>query len=261
MLKQNRRVRFRVLFIAATIMTMVVIGIVVSHTYLVSRARASSLSIPYLSQYQGQSTENFDCGPASVAMVAQFFGHRPDNISDADFISQLRQATGNTTLSDTNFSELENAISSVNLSYSEISNSATPQPDAEIQVMQDALSHGNAVIALIHGADLGRGTNYGDHWVVVRGFSDDGQSVYLNDADNQQAKLPHWIRGGVITIPFTTFKAAAADAQVGSYGIIVSNANTATIPLPNPCGTSAAIFLVFSGLVWYIFRINRFVVR
>ena len=79
------------------------------------------------------------------------------------------------------------------------------------------------MIALLHGATLGRGAQYGDHWVVVRGFSDDGQAVYLNDPDNQSARWAGWIVGGQIALPYATFRLAALNAAPGPYGIIVGS--------------------------------------
>lgn len=179
------------------------------------------LSVPYFSQYQGQSTEDFDCGPTSVAMILEYYDGVPNGVSNADVITQVRDATGNKGAADTNFSNLETAITAYGLTYSEISNALTPQPGAQIQIMEQAIASGQPVIALLHGADLGRGQAYGDHWVVVTGFSSDGQTVYLNDPDNQPPRWSGWIQGGQITLPMSIFQQAAYDAAPGPYGIVV----------------------------------------
>jgi hypothetical protein len=89
--------------------------------------------------------------------------------------------------------------------------------------MQNAVAAGHPVIALVHGADLGRGSAYGEHWVVVTGFSADGQTVYLNDPDTQGARWAGWIVGGQITLSRATFSQAAYDTPAGlPYGIIVN---------------------------------------
>lgn len=188
----------------------------------------AQLSVPYLSQYFGQPDQNCDCGPASVGMAVQYYGHRPGNLSDASYLIQVRNATGNTNActspnfpADTDFPELESALAYYGISYSEIPSSLTPQPTAQIQAMEQATSAGQPVIALVSGADLGRGSNYGAHWLVVTGFSSDGQTVYINDPDNQSAKLPGWIVGGQIALSVSTFSQAAYDAPAGPYGIIV----------------------------------------
>ncbi len=115
------------------------------------------------------------------------------------------------------------ALGAYGLGSSEISNAAAPQPDAQMQAMKTALAQGKPVIALLHGATLGRGTAYGDHWVVLRGFSDDGQSVYLNDPDTQSPRWAGWIAGGQMTLAYATFRAAAFNAAPGPYGIIVGD--------------------------------------
>jgi hypothetical protein len=198
---------------------------------------AVSVETPFLSQYQGQSTQNFDCGPASVAMIVQYYGKRPPASSDAAFLTQVRNSTGNTGLVDTDFDDLESALSSFGLSYSEISNSLTPAPEAQIQVIMTAIAANNPVIALIHGADLGRGEAYGDHWVVVRGFSADGKTVYLNDPDfrnpeQMKGKPAEWINGGQIGLAFDTFRDALYDTASGPYGLIVDDRASTAMTIP-----------------------------
>jgi hypothetical protein len=181
------------------------------------------LNVPFLSQYQGQSSQNVDCGPTSVAMIVQFRGLRPAGLSNATFVTQVRSRTGvGNNTSDTGFWHLESSLGSYGLSWSEISQYLSPAPDTQIQTMRAAISAGRPVIALVHGADLGRGAAYGDHWVVVTGFSADGQSVYLNDPDTQGARWSGWIVGGQITLPMSTFRSALQHAQNAPYGILVS---------------------------------------
>jgi ABC-type bacteriocin/lantibiotic exporter with double-glycine peptidase domain len=202
------------------IWAMLIIGAVSFITPSAHAAPADTiLSIPYSSQYQGQATQNFDCGPASIAMILEYFYGIPIS---GDSITQVRNTTGNTGAADTNFSDLESILSAYGLPYSEISSNLSPPPTAQIQAMEQAINAGNPVIALIHGADLGRGQQYGDHWVVVTGFSSDGQTVYLNDPDNQAQRLPGWIQGGQITLSLSVFQQAAYDASYGPYGIIIN---------------------------------------
>ncbi len=189
---------------------------------------AAVLDVPFLSQYEGQTnasgkkTENFDCGPASVAMVVEYLGLRPAGLSDAAFIEDARTRTGNTAAKDTTFGQLEKSIASYGLTFEEIPASLSPAPDAQVAAMEKSIADGSPVIALVSGAALGRGKAYGDHWLVVRGFSPDGKSVYLNDPDTRTGKLPSgWINGGQITLSLSTFSAALFGAQSGPYGIIV----------------------------------------
>jgi hypothetical protein len=192
----------------------------------------AAVAVPYISQYQGLGSSNCDCGPTSVAMALRAF-HIWDSLSDQNLVSNLRNFIGSTnSCTDTDTPDLERAIDAVNanagagLSYSSISNQLAPQPDAQMQTMQNALASGSVVIALLHGSDLGRGTNYGDHWVVVLNFSGDG-NVYINDPDNQGSRWAGWIVGGAnIAIPYTTFKQAAFDARPGDYGLVVTQGSS-----------------------------------
>lgn len=181
----------------------------------------SLVSIPYISQYQGQSTQNHDCGPASGAMVLQAYEKRPGGLTDQQWIVQVRSHSGNSS-GNLNFPQLEAAISWYGVSSTEIPPTLSPAPDAQMQEMRNALAASKPVIALVHGATLGRGTNYGDHFVVVRGFSDDNQYVYVNDPDFRC--LSGWLEcGGEVAWSYSHFRQACYDAQYGPYGIIVGN--------------------------------------
>lgn len=202
----------------------------------------SVVEIPYISQYQGLCTSNCDCGPASAAMVLQKYGKRPPGYSDAQWVEAVRNKSGNTGCYCTptdhrnylTFPQLEAALTAYGgLTVEEIPPTLSPQPDAQMQKMKEAIAAGKPVIALVHGATLGRGSNYGDHFVVVRGFSDDGQSVYVNDPDYRC--LAGWLEcGGPRTWSYSRFKAACYQAAYGPYGVIVG-AQTATSCPPAGC--------------------------
>jgi hypothetical protein len=187
------------------------------------------LAVPYLSQYQGQGTQNVDCGPAAVAMVLQYRNLRPANLTNQQFVSQVRTQTGasdtgcdNGGPCGTGFGQLEAALTYYGATWSEVPASLSPAPDAQVTAVKNALAAGKPVIAFVHGADLGRGDAYGDHWFVVTGFSSDGNTAYINDPDNQGARWDGWIVGGVITLPTSTLRTAMYDAAPGPYAIIVN---------------------------------------
>ena len=181
------------------------------------------LLVPYLRQYKGQASQNVDCGPAAVAMAVQYRNKRPAGLGDGAFITQVRRNGGvGDDTSYTNFGNLETALGSYGLTWSEVSQNLSPAPAAQFQAMWDATRAGKPVIALVNGPTLGRGSNYGDHWVVVTGVSSDGQTVYLNDPDDQAARWSGWIVGGQITLSATTFTNALWNAAPGSYGIVVN---------------------------------------
>jgi len=185
--------------------------------------QAVNLGVPWISQYQGLSSSNCDCGPASVAMIVRYFGL--SSLGDQALVSQVRARTGTSGCIDTAFGHLETAITSYGMTWTTISQYSSPAPSAQMTAMANATAANKPVIALIHGADLGRGEAYGDHWVVVKGFSADMQWVYVDDPDNQGARLAGWIVGGSITLSYSTFSTAALHAsqrQGAPYGIIVT---------------------------------------
>ena len=190
---------------------------------------AAPLEIQLISQYTGLATQNYDCGPAAVAMILAAYGKRPAGWTDKQLVQDARAKAGGT--GTTGFAQLERALAAYGLGYAEIPNTLAPQPDAQMQAIKSAVAQQRKpVIALLHGATLGRGTAYGDHWVVVRGFSDDGQQVYLSDPDTQAARWAGWIVGGQITLPYSTFRQAAYSAAPGPYGIIVGAGLPASAP-------------------------------
>jgi hypothetical protein len=185
------------------------------------------VNVPFMSQYQGQPCQNVDCGPADVAMIVKYYGL--SSLSNYDLQVQVRfRGTGSNACGLTGFGHLETALASYGIAWSEISSALTPAPSAQLTAMKNATDQGKPVIALIHGADFGRQCpgfpSYGDHWVVVRGFSADNTTVYLNDPDTQQPKCTGngWIVGGQISVPYSTFSNAASHAASGPYGIIAS---------------------------------------
>lgn len=184
------------------------------------------LAIGYISQYQGLTSSNYDCGPADVAMVLTYRNLRPGGLSDSQFVAQVRSHTGvGSDTQGTTFPQLEASLSYYGATWSEVPASLTPQPSAQVQAIKNAVAAGKPVIALVHGADLGRGTPlYGDHWIVIRGFTSDGNTVYVNDPDNQPARsgYPNWIVGGQITLPTSTLSTALYDAAPGPYAIVVN---------------------------------------
>ena len=189
---------------------------------------AGPMPIRYYSQYRGQATQNEDCGPTAVAMVLEYRSLRPAGLSDMQWVSAVRTQSG---VSDTacngpcgtTFPQLEAALTHYNATWSEVAASLTPAPSAQVTAIKTAVASGKPVIALVHGADLGRGEAYGDHWIVITGFSADGNTAYVNDPDDQPANgRTGWIVGGVITLPTSTLSTALYDAAPGPYAIVVN---------------------------------------
>jgi hypothetical protein len=185
------------------------------------RDLAVDLSMRYIHQYLGNASDDHDCGPASVAMVLSAYGVRPSGLSDAAFVRSIRRTMGLPSDIGTVFDDLERAFDAYGLRYSLIPSSLPGEPTAEIQMMRDAIEGGDLVIPLVHGAVLGRGERYGDHWPVLAGFSADGGSVHLLDPDDQAPRTSDWVRGGDITISAGLLAQATLHAQPGPYALII----------------------------------------
>ncbi|GEM_PF-2276034 len=179
----------------------------------------NDLPLHYIHQYQGNVSDDVDCGPTSVAMVLTGYGLRPGGLSDAAFVASVRRATGEPTNIGTVYDDLKRVFDQYGLRYDYVPSSMPGEPVAEAQAMRDAVAAGNLVIAEVHGVILGRSPDYGDHWLVVVGFSDDG--VHVLDPDDQRPRWDGWIRGGDITLPLGLFEQAMLRAQPGPYGLIV----------------------------------------
>ncbi len=178
-----------------------------------------ALPLHYIHQYQGNASDDVDCGPASIAMVLTGYGLRPAGMSDAAFVASVRRATGEPTSIGTVYDDLKRVFDQYGLRYDFVPSSMPGEPVAEGQAMRDAVAAGNLVIAEVHGVVLGRSPDYGDHWLVVVGF--DGDNVHVLDPDDQRPRWNGWIRGGDITLPVDLFEQAMLRAQPGPYGMVI----------------------------------------
>ena len=184
-----------------------------------ARDLAVDLSMHYIHQYLGNSSDDFDCGPASLAMVLEAYHVQPAGTSDARFVAAVRRSTGAALSQGTYYADLARAVGTFGLSYSFVPSGLPGEPAAEAGMMSDAINAGNLVIAMVHGATLGRGTPYGDHWLVVAGFN--GDTVHVLDPDDQTPRTSDWLRGGDITIPLSLLESAGLRAQPGPYAMII----------------------------------------
>ncbi|HZQ37348.1 MAG TPA: C39 family peptidase [Dehalococcoidia bacterium] len=183
------------------------------------RDLTNDLPLHYIHQYQGNASDDVDCGPASIAMVLTGYGVRPAGLSDAAFVATVRRATGEPASIGTVYDDLKRVFDQYGLRYDFVPSSMPGEPAAEAQAMRDAVAAGNLVIAEVHGVVLGRSPDYGDHWLVVVGF--DGDNVHVLDPDDQRPRWSGWIRGGDITLPLELFEQAMLKAQPGPYGIVI----------------------------------------
>jgi hypothetical protein len=222
---------------------------------------ASPLDVPLLSQYLGQSTENADCGPTSLAMILQYFGIATD-ISSQALVSEIRSRTSRPSGGDTFFEQdLIPAAETYGLSVRPLQGT----PETDLKSIGDAVRIGTPVIALIHGADLGRvgvgGSNYGDHFVVVTGFSADNSQVFFNDADIRGIPMPGvpstpplppapWQNGGSISMTASAFRqsliTAVGDTPL-TYAIVLSGGTIAGVVRSSSGSPVAGATVVLSG--------------
>ncbi len=184
------------------------------------RDLAPELGMRYIHQYLGNPSDTKDCGPASVAMVLDAYGLRPAGISDARFVAAIRRTMGVPNSIGTIFDDLQHAFTAYGLHTSLIPSSLPGEPEAEIQLMRDAIDGGDLVIPLVHGSVLGRGDAYGDHWPVLAGFIG-SDTVHLLDPDDQAARSSAWVRGGDITMSISLLTQATLKAQPGPYALVI----------------------------------------
>ncbi|MGQ9828818.1 MAG: VWA domain-containing protein, partial [Roseiflexus sp.] len=174
---------------------------------------------------------NCDSGPASIAMILRYYGLGSD-LTDRDLVDQVRTQTRTARICvDTGFKNLEDALTANNRSYTEITKETDTTAETVVQAMADAVNTGRPVIGLVNGKVLNRSYNY--HWLVIRGFSADGQQVYLSDPDEPRKTYPTqgWIKGGPsMVLSRDLFRqsltsAYSANSKKQAYGIIVGDGN------------------------------------
>jgi len=194
-------------------------------TYAVSEANElnasalyTTLSIPYISEFSGAPTQNYDCGPATIGMLVQAFGIRPANISDATFIGEIRLKMNKTGKVGTGSNDRKVALAAYGIG-STVIKSSNSDP---VQTIKDALAQGKPVIARVNGTKLGR--RYAGHVVVVTGFSADGQTIYVNDPDSsiRGTSTP----GGVAAWPVDIFRTAmlnVTELASEGYGLLIND--------------------------------------
>ncbi len=230
-------------FVLIAVVMLSVIAAAGQTTTVHGRDLAPELSMHYIHQYLGNPSDTKDCGPASVAMVLDAYGLRPAGTSDARFVASIRRTMGVPNSIGTIFDDLQHAFTAYGLHTSLIPSSLPGEPDAEVQLMRDAIDAGDLVIPLVHGSVLGRGDAYGDHWPVLVGFIGPGggsDTVHLLDPDDQAARSSAWVRGGDITMPLSLLTQATLKAQPGPYALVIyPPGRRSTAPLRS--GSSAVI--------------------
>lgn len=77
-----------------------------------------------------------------------------------------------------------------------------------LAVVTAMLGRGIPVPALVHGATLGRGEGYGNHWIVLWRADRSAGTIEATDSDTQPPRSAAWIPGGVQSLRQGTVRAA-----------------------------------------------------
>jgi len=178
---------------------------------------AAILSMNWYSQFQSANGTNagVDCGPTSVAMALELYGKRPADMTGSDndwkWIRAVRTATGAPDGDGTDIFQLQKAVTAYGVSSSIVAGDrANPAP--ALAAIKSAWASGKPVIAFVHCTTWGITSGCSDHWVVIIGFSADGNTVYVNDPA---------ATGGSTTKPTTTLVQAMVDSVSTNWALVV----------------------------------------
>jgi hypothetical protein len=179
-------------------------------------AAGRPLPVPLISQYQGIATDNFNCGPASVAAILRAGAAAVGGMDDAMLVAEARARSGEPE-GDTDLQGLGRALAAFGVASAPLRPGDGDGTDP-LSAVATALRHGVPVLALISGMALGRGPQYGDHFIVIRGMDPAVGTVNVVDPDTQQPRGADWQPGGMQTLPMWQVRQALRDAA-GTDGI------------------------------------------
>src|SRR5947209_17807446 len=103
------------------------------------RDLAAELQMHYMHQYLGNASDDYDCGPTSVAMVLDAYGLRPRGVSDAAFVASVRRTMGVPGDIGTLYSDLERAFDAYGLRYTLNPSTPPAEPYPEMQPLRCAI--------------------------------------------------------------------------------------------------------------------------
>jgi hypothetical protein len=202
--------------------------------------------VPLISQYQGLSTDNVNCGPASVAAILRAM--RPNSLppDDAGLVAAIRDRTGAAD-GDTNAWMLARALDAFGVGGRALLADDGEAGDSGILApIEYVLDHDRPVLALVYGADLGRGAQYGDHWLVITAVDKATGEARVMDPDTQAARTTDWQPGGVQWLPMWRLRAALRDASGdGSIVALAAGVSRSTPPTPRMVLPPLAAALLF----------------
>lgn len=178
------------------------------YTALVPVVRPDGPSPPLVEQYLGMASDASNCGPASVASVLEWARPELAGTDPAALVSQVRSRSGEL-VGDTNQQGLTQALGSFGVPVAQLYAGDVPGGEADpLAVVTAMLGRGIPVLALVHGATLGRGEGYGNHWLVLWRADRSAGTIEATDPDTQPPRSDAWISGGVQSLRQGTVRAA-----------------------------------------------------
>ena len=210
--------------------------------------RGAALPVTVVSQYQGLPTDPVNCGPAAVAAVLRYARPEFGTMDTAALVQAVRTATG-APEGATYLPELAHALAVYGIPsaplYAGDAPSGATTPLAAVRV---ALQQGRPVLALVRGATLGRGTAYGNHYVVMIGLDPQTGQVTVVDPDTQAPRSAQWEPGGRQQWSRALAQAALAGTGQGAVSALVVGAERRGALPPWAVFLPAAVILAVLGV-------------
>lgn len=139
--------------------------------------------IPYRTQFDGSWHEGGNCGPASLAMILDYYGHGVETHALRESINRMSGDWGRD--SGTSWTHLRRAAESFGLATYGMTNEHNQMRQWTMDDLLAETREGRPVIVLVHYRSLpGHETAgwYGDHYVVFLGMTASGDVVYHDPA-------------------------------------------------------------------------------
>jgi hypothetical protein len=205
---------------------------------------AGGLAVPLISQYQGLSTDNVNCGPASVAAILRAMRAHGLPLADADLVAATRNGTGRAD-GDTNAPMLARALRTFGLGSTALLSDDAQDGAGIMAAIDYVVKNHRPVLALVYGADLGRGAQYGDHWLIISAIDEKSGETRVVDPDTQAVRTLDWEPGGIQWIPTWRLSAALRDATGnGTVVALAVGAGRSTPPSPRAVLLPLALLLI-----------------
>ena len=180
------------------------------YTLLVPRVRPDGPPPPLIEQYLGLASDESNCGPASVASLLEWVRPELAGMDPATLVARVRNRSGEQA-GDTDQQGLTQALGSFGVPVAQLYAGDVPRGEADpLAVVTATLGRGIPILALVHGATLGRGEGYGYHWIVLWRADRSAGTIEATDPDTQPQRSAAWIPGGVLSLRQGIVRAALA---------------------------------------------------